>query len=239
MHLPIPSLCSFARTAMRRLISSASLAAIAVSLILLKAQAQSSPTPAQPIPGWQSAAGGKMEFEVASVRPAAPGTRSHSNLDLSPDDTTVPNGGRFSAIGAIGMYIQFAYKLSVFQDQAAFNQLPKWATTEILDIEAKTPTAGATKDQIRLMMQSLLSDRFKLVMHFENREVQVMTLELSPPKKFGPRLRPHSEGPPCDATIPPVDRNSPKIPDVWVPWLRGLHLNQRPLGYEFLNAATS
>ncbi len=217
MHLGTPRYRSFARTAMRRLVSSASLAAIAVSLILLKAQAQSAPRTAQPIPEWQSAAGGKMEFEVASIRPAAPGTHSHSNLDLSPDDTTVPNGGRFSAVGAVGMYIQFAYKLSVFQDQAAFNQMPKWATTEIFDIETKAPMAGATKDQIRLMMQSLLSDRFKLVVHFESREVQAMALELSQLKKFGPRLRPHSEGPPCDATIPPIDRNSPKIPDVWVP----------------------
>jgi hypothetical protein len=61
-----------------------------------------------------------MEFEVASIRPAAPGTRSHSNLDLSPDDTAVPNSGRFSAVVTIGMYIQFDYKLSVFQDQAAW-----------------------------------------------------------------------------------------------------------------------
>jgi uncharacterized protein (TIGR03435 family) len=196
---------------MRRLISSASLAAIAVSLILLKAEAQSAPVPSQPIPEWQGASSGKMEFEVASIRPAVPGTRSHSNLDLSPDDTTVPSGGRFSAVGAIGMYIQFAYKLSVFQDQDAFKQMPKWATTELFAIEAKTPMTDATKDQIRSMVQSLLSDRFKLAVHFETKEVPALALELAQPGKFGPRFHPHSQGPACDATIPPVDRNSPKI----------------------------
>jgi uncharacterized protein (TIGR03435 family) len=44
-----------------------------------------------------------------------------------------------------------------------------------------------------------------------------MALVLVEPGKLGFRLRPHSLGPPCDAQIPPVDRNSPKIPDVWRP----------------------
>lgn len=217
MHLPSPRFCSSVRIAMRRLISFASLTTIAVLLVLLNAQAQSTATPVQPIPAWQSAAGGRMEFEVASIRPVPAGARPHSNMDLSPDDTTVPNGGRFSTVGAIGMYIQFAYKLSVFQDRDAFNLLPKWAATEFFDIEAKAPMTDVTKDQMRLMMQSLLSDRFKLAVHFETKEVPVMALELFQPRKLGPRLRPHSEGPPCDAEIPPVERNSPKIPDVWVP----------------------
>ncbi len=37
------------------------------------------------------------------------------------------------------------------------------------------------------------------------------------PGKLGPRLRPHSQGPACDAKIPPVDLSSPRIPDVWMP----------------------
>jgi bla regulator protein BlaR1 len=115
------------------------------------------------------------------------------------------------------MYIQFAYKLSVFQDQAAFDHMPKWATAESFDIEAKAPTTDATKDQMRLMMQSLLADRFKLVVHFEAHDVPVMALVLVNPGKLGPRLRAHSEGPACDAKIPPADHSSPKIPDVWMP----------------------
>lgn len=158
-----------------------------------------------------------MEFEVASIHPAAHGARLHSNMDLSTEDMAVPLGGRFSATGALGMYIQFAYKLSVFQDRVAFDHLPKWATTEIFDIEAKAPTTDPTKDQMRLMMQSLLADRFKLVVHFDSHDVPVMALVLVQPGKIGPRLRPHSQGPPCDAKIPLVDSNSPKIPDVWIP----------------------
>ncbi|HEV2487340.1 MAG TPA: TIGR03435 family protein [Terracidiphilus sp.] len=158
-----------------------------------------------------------MEFEVASIHPTALGTRPHSNVDLSAEDLALPLGDRFSAAGALGMYIQFAYKLSVFQDRAAFDHLPKWATAEIFDIEAKAPKTDPTKDQMRLMMQSLLADRFKLIVHFESHDVPVMDLVLVQPGKLGLRLRPHSEGPPCDAKIPPVDSNSPKIPDVWIP----------------------
>ena len=144
---------------MRRLISSASLAAIAVSLILLKAEAQSAPIPAQPIPESQGASGGKMEFEVASIRPAVPGTRSHSNLDLSPDDTTVPSGGRFSAVGAIGMFIQFAYRLSVFQDQDAFKQMPKWATQVIPAVRNQTGYKSLYDESDRDLLEEQRSER--------------------------------------------------------------------------------
>src|ERR1035441_7466177 len=75
--------------------------------------------------------------------------------------------------------------------------------------------ANPSKDQMRLMMQSLLAERFKLAVHFETHDVPVMALVLVEPGKLGFRLRPHSQGPPCDAKIPPVDHNSPKIPDVW------------------------
>jgi uncharacterized protein (TIGR03435 family) len=159
-----------------------------------------------------------MEFEVASIHPAAPGERGRWNgFDMSIEDVALPPGGRISATGALGMYIHFAYKLSVFQDRAAFDHMPKWATTELFDIEAKAPTTDATKDQMRLMMQSLLADRFKLVVHFETQDVPVMALVQVHPGKLGPVLHPHSQGPACDAKIPPVDRSSPNIPAVWIP----------------------
>lgn len=47
------------------------------------------------------------------------------------------------------------------------------------------------------MMQSLLADRFKLAIHFETQEAPVFALTLVKPGKTGPKLRPHSEGPPC------------------------------------------
>ena len=221
MLMLVPRYRNFSRAAVCSLICSAAFGAIAVSSEAQDARAHSEPSPAsqasQLVPAWQTAAGGKMEFEVASIHPAAPGASTRQNFDMSVEEMTIPPGGRLSATGALGMFIQFAYKLSVFQDKAAFDHLPKWATTEYFDIEAKAPTANVTKDQMRLMMQSLLADRFNLIVHFETLDGPAMALVLVNPGKLGPRLRPHSEGPACDAKIPPIDRSSPKIPDVWMP----------------------
>jgi hypothetical protein len=53
---------------------------------------------AQPpvVPAWQIAAGGKMAFEVASVKPD-PGAFRPPNFPLSDNDSYGPVGGRFSA----------------------------------------------------------------------------------------------------------------------------------------------
>jgi uncharacterized protein (TIGR03435 family) len=188
----------------------------------LKAQATTGEIPqakSNTMPAWQVAAGGHMEFEVASVRPAEPGARFRTNINLNLEDDPVPVGGRFSATAALGSYIAFAYMFfpAGHQSDAVFARLPRWATTDLFTIEAKAPVANPSKDQMRLMMQSLLAERFKLAVHFETRSIPVMALVLVEPDKLGFRLRPHSQGPPCDAQIPPVDRSSPKIPEVWMP----------------------
>ena len=60
-----------------------------------------------------------------------------------------------------------------------------------------TAEGNPTKDQMRLMMQSLLADRFKLKVHFETREMPVFALTLVKPGQTGPKLIPHDQGPPC------------------------------------------
>ncbi len=47
-----------------------------------------------------------------------------------------------------------------------------------------------TKDQMGLMMQSLLAERFKLAVHFDSQVVPVLALVLVKPGKTGPKLRP-------------------------------------------------
>jgi bla regulator protein blaR1 len=160
-----------------------------------------------------------MQFEEASIRSAAPGARWRSNIDLSFEDSAIPPGGLLSANVTLGGLIQFAYKrlLAGKQSGDVFAHQPKWATEELFTIQARAPISNPTKDQMRLMMQSLLAERFKLTVHFESHDLPVMALVQVEPGKLGPRLRPHSEGPPCDAKIPPVDHSSPKIPDVWIP----------------------
>jgi len=157
------------------------------------------------IPQWQTDAGGKMEFDVASVKPdtATPSADTmHSNIPLGTQDRFTPTGGLLSATNyPLLQYMIFAYKLTNEQIDAVVNQLPKWANTGHYDIEART-SGNPTKDQYRLMMQSLLADRFKLQVHFETKQLSVLGLVLDKPGKLGPQLQLHPDDSPCPVTVP-------------------------------------
>jgi bla regulator protein BlaR1 len=57
-----------------------------------------------------------------------------------------------------------------------------------------------------------LADRFKLALHFQAQESPVLAVVLDKPGKTGPRLRPHTEGLPCDASwTAPLDPASPAV----------------------------
>jgi len=137
-------------------------------------------------PDWQTAAGGTATFEVASVKPMAYELRHTPNFPLDNRNGFVP-GGRFSAAFPLWAYITFAYKLPPAQQVPA--GLPGWVNNwdnALYGIEARTPSSS-TKDQMRLMMQALLADRFKLAVHFETREVPVFALTLIKPGQTGPK----------------------------------------------------
>jgi bla regulator protein blaR1 len=161
------------------------------------------------MPRWQKDAGGTMSFEVASIHPSQPGTFTPPNFPLSPDDAFTRTGGMFAADFPLLVYITFAYKLSplAVQMKLLSGELPKWAETESFTIHAKA-VGDPTKDQMRLMVQRLLADRFKLATHDEERLVPVFALTLVKPAKLGPRLRPHAEGPPCAAPVSSPAKNS-------------------------------
>jgi hypothetical protein len=77
---------------------------------------------------WKKAAGGKQEFEVASVRKNTSGGQSNSNFSrdngnayftVGKDDALNPNGTLFSAKNqSLMRYIVFAYKLGGTQELA-------------------------------------------------------------------------------------------------------------------------
>jgi bla regulator protein blaR1 len=172
------------------------------------------PTQGQSSDDWQTAAGGKMSFEVASVKPSK--IPKPPNYPLDAGNAYVP-GGRFSVSMPVWTYISFAYKLgpNEQQRQAAIAQFPKGLNTEFIEIEARAG-GNPTKDQVRLMMQSLLADRFKLAVHFETKDIAVLALTLVKPGQTGPKLRPHSEGPPCPGSFtPPTPGERPKTGDVF------------------------
>jgi uncharacterized protein (TIGR03435 family) len=181
----------------------------------LAAQVRPSTIPQQPaVPAWQKAAGGRMSFEVATVRLAKPGPFLSPSFSLGVEDAAIPPGGRFFASFALEDFIEFAYKImpTPEQQEAMLAELPKWAKSNYFVIQAEAP-GNPTKDQMRLMMQALLADRFDLRVHFETRSEPVLALVLIREGRPGPRIRPHSEGPDCGTQwTPPLDRTAPTVP---------------------------
>jgi bla regulator protein blaR1 len=209
----------------RRLLIAAALMAISVSSVLgqgnkpQRGQAATVQAPisqTQKVPQWQTAAGGKMSFDVASIRPSKPGTFTPPNFPLSNDESYGPTAGLFEADFPLMVYIEFAYKLRLTREQreSILAYLPKWVATDSFTIQARVP-GNPSKDQMRLMMQSLLADRFKLAIHFETKQVAVLALTLVKPGKTGPKLRPHAEGPPCDASAPPANSSAANVVEVY------------------------
>jgi uncharacterized protein (TIGR03435 family) len=123
-------------------------------------------------------------------------------------------------------------------------QLPKSLTIDF-DIEARAP-GNPTKDQMRLMMQSLLADRFRLRAHFETHEGPVYALTLVRLGRTGPKLRPHADGPACPdfemaaPAIPAPPRNASDVfpPVCGWPQIRGTLAGARDVAMEIIAEET-
>jgi uncharacterized protein (TIGR03435 family) len=142
---------------------------------------------------WEEAAGGKMAFEVASVKPnvSGPGPVTMGGFGQQA-------GGTMRGVNVpLYWYIGFAYKLDHAQQRALQETMPSWAQKIRFDIEARTPDSSLTADQRRLMMQSLLAERFKLAAHFETKDGPAYALVLDKAEKLGTQMRVYPDGFPC------------------------------------------
>jgi uncharacterized protein (TIGR03435 family) len=116
-----------------------------------------------------------LRFEVASVRPSQPGQGPHgSPLVISHGRVTLDDANLRQIIG-------HAYRVQ----RVRVLNCPSWSDSKRFDVIAKAENPD-TEDQIRLMLQALLVERFKLVAHRERREMQAYALALG---RNGPRLR--------------------------------------------------
>ena len=158
----------------------------------LKAQASVGQGARGKVPDWQVASGGKLSFEVATVKPNTSGGEPKVNFVLGPGDAYAKVGGRLVASNiSLLDYIRFAYKLTDGQAQILQEGGPSWVATKRFDIDAKAENPEATKDQLRLMIQTLLAERFELVVHTETRQLPVLALVLAKSRKLGPQLLHH------------------------------------------------
>jgi uncharacterized protein (TIGR03435 family) len=117
-----------------------------------------------------------QEFEAASIKPSAPAPMGTTRIGIQ----MLP-GGRISMTGVtVKILIQRAYGVRDFQIVGG----PGWLGSERYDITAK-PEGAATSDQVKLMTQALLADRFQLKFHRETKELPTYALVVG---KSGPKF---------------------------------------------------
>jgi uncharacterized protein (TIGR03435 family) len=109
-------------------------------------------------------------FQTASIEPASPG---FGNSSWGPG---IVNLRRIS----VQDLLIRAYDINRYQISG-----PEWLSTEYFDVFARTPE-GATPEEIPQMLQVLLAERFKLVVHRDSRPTPVYALIVG---KEGPKLR--------------------------------------------------
>jgi uncharacterized protein (TIGR03435 family) len=144
----------------------------------------------------------KLRFDVVSVKQNISDAKPVTNFPVGPEDAYTPSGGLFSGSGVtLYQYIALAYDFTIYDYQLLKSRLPDWVFMDRFDIQARA-SGNPTKAQIRLMIQSLLADRFKLAIHFETREVPVFALVLAKPGNTGPQFHLHSDQPPCSTASP-------------------------------------
>jgi uncharacterized protein (TIGR03435 family) len=123
------------------------------------------------------AVAGAIAVTLAAQAPASPAFEAASvkRNTTRRGGTSVQPGGRFVATGTpLEQLILFAFDITPVQLVGA----PDWASTEWFDVNA---TAGhdARTDEVRLMLQSFLEDRFHLALRKEQREMPIHEIVLA------------------------------------------------------------
>jgi len=146
-----------------------------------------------------------VAFEVASVKANTSGGFA-KEIGPAPD-------GRFHATNVPPRdLIAFAYGIPQDSTSVRIVGAPKLIDDERYDVNAKV-TGAWTTDQMRQMVRSMLSDRFKLVAHREMRDMPIYALVVTSDKP--PRLRRSQvDQAACDARRAAIQRREPVPPPV-------------------------
>ena len=122
----------------------------------------------------------KLEFEVASIKLSPPPGNWIMMGGRGGPGSGDPGRLTYSNMNLMSL-ITMAYGVRSYQVQAGSNSL----TEDRFDITAKVP-AGASKDDVKVMMQNLLAERFKLAVHHETKELPIYALVVG---KNGPKIK--------------------------------------------------
>jgi len=119
-------------------------------------------------------------FEAASIKPNR-STSASSSSRMTAGQVNMENVSiRKVTLMAYGIPDDRSYALAG----------PDWLGDERFDIVARYP-GGTPQEQVRLMLQNLLAERFKLALHRETRQLPQYALVVA---KGGPRIQPAEPG---------------------------------------------
>jgi bla regulator protein blaR1 len=189
----------------------------------------------------QSQTGLKPSFEVTSIKIAenCGNVRPGVNLKIPLGPSYQP-GGRYFTCSQLKWIMMEAYQLDPFSPPTGG---PGWIEDTLFQIEAKAE-GNPGKDEMRLMVQSLLEERFKLRMHREVRKAPVYLLVTA---KSGPKLQPakDAQGNPITSLPSAEDRQkifneliegkSPNLADFTIPG--NYSIAGKSSGHEFTGRA--
>ena len=118
-----------------------------------------------PVASGKPTAPSRLIFEVASIKPSQPGNGIYTIKPL-------PGGTGYTAQNApVKLMISLMYKVPMRQIIGG----PDWINTDPYDVEARADGSHSV-DDLHVMFQSLLADRFNLKFHKETREGPVYAL---------------------------------------------------------------
>ena len=146
----------------------------------------------------QTSPSSKPAFEVISIKPTAPSQNFIRGGGA--------RGDRYTMSGAsLRMLLQNAYQRPSTGGPAGQLQIiggPSWIDSDRYDIQATADCSHGvlSRDQVQLMVQSMLEDRFQLKVHMETRELPIYNLVVA---KDGPKLKTSEDQTPPAAGGPP------------------------------------
>jgi uncharacterized protein (TIGR03435 family) len=153
------------------------LACAAITIVAAQIDGQSPP----------NAVSGPPKFEVASIRPLV------RPYPLGGGPWTVDHGRFIAQTGWVRAVIGWAYDVlppGVFPPGKVHGG-PTWIDSDRYYFEAKAEDPNSGPDRVRAMVQTLLVERFKLVVHRETLQEQVYTLAVG---KNGSKMQEAKEG---------------------------------------------
>lgn len=134
------------------------------------------------------------EFEVADLKPTDPDQR-RMMFQIQP-------GGR---VNIAGVPLKFLIEQAWNVTDDMVSGMPKWMESDRYDIVAKSPVPDLDFDDVLIMLRALVTERFKMTTHTEDRPVTAYTLVAVKPKmkKADPTSRTkYKEGPAADGKDP-------------------------------------